>query len=242
MTSYLAKAMIGAAAGLAVAGAPGNVSAQAMFDVGGDMAVRVTSLRDMPFRTVVRQQYDYSCGSAALATLLRHHYGRAVDEATIFQAMYAAGDQPKIQKVGFSLLDMKRYLAASQSLSADGYRWTLADLERARAPAVALIKVGTYRHFVVVKGVRNGKVLVGDPAQGLKIYAAADFARIWDGVVLVAKAAPGVTAAYDQKAEWGHFTLAPFDPLSDNALASFTRELPPIFQIVALATGGGAVR
>ena len=26
--------------------------------------------RDIPFRSVVRQQYDYSCGSAALATLL----------------------------------------------------------------------------------------------------------------------------------------------------------------------------
>jgi predicted double-glycine peptidase len=220
----------------------GGAAAQAMFEMGGETAsVRVTSLRDMPFRTVVRQQYDYSCGSAALATLLRHHYGRAVDEAAIFRAMYAAGDQAKIRKVGFSLLDMKRYLAASQALPADGYRWTLSDLERARAPAIALIKVGAYRHFVVVKGVRHGKVLVGDPAQGLKLYALKEFQAVWDGVVFVAR--PSAAAAtYDQTSEWGHFTLAPMRPLSETALGSFTRELPPVFQVVAFSTGGGAIR
>ncbi|RYF14189.1 MAG: peptidase C39, partial [Oxalobacteraceae bacterium] len=34
----------------------------------------VTSLIGRRFETVVRQQYDFSCGSAALATLLRYHY------------------------------------------------------------------------------------------------------------------------------------------------------------------------
>lgn len=229
-----------AAAALAVA-AP--AAGQALFNVAGDSAaVHVTSLRDMPFRTVVRQQYDYSCGSAALATLLRHHYGRAVDEASIFKAMYAGGDQAKIRKVGFSLLDMKRYLASVQGLSADGYRWTTADLEASRTPAIALVKVGAYRHFVVIKGLRDGKVLVGDPAQGLKLYPVSEFTRIWNGVVFVAKAPPGAQVAYDHRADWSHFTLGPLDPLSDTALASFTRELPPIYQVVAFSTGGGAVR
>ena len=55
--------------------------------------VSVVSYRDIPFRTVVRQRYDFSCGSAALATLLRYHYDREVGEEQIFRAMYAAGDQ-----------------------------------------------------------------------------------------------------------------------------------------------------
>lgn len=213
---------------------------QAMFNVAGDSAnVAVTSLRDMPFRTVVRQQYDYSCGSAALATLLTHHYGRRTDEATIFQAMYAAGDQEKIRRVGFSLLDMKRYLAA-QGLKADGYRWSLQDLERATAPAIALIKLGTYRHFVVVKGVRRGQVLVGDPAQGLKLYPIAEFGKVWDGVVFTAGRA--AEPAYNRTEEWAHLQLNPLAPLDDASLASFTRDLPPIYQIVAFRGGGGAVR
>jgi uncharacterized protein len=215
---------------------------QALFNVAGDSAaVRVTSLRDMPFRTVVRQQYDYSCGSAALATLLTHHYGRPTGEATIFQSMFAAGDQAKIRAVGFSLLDMKRYLE-SRGLKADGYRWTMADLQRAASPAIALITVGNYRHFVIIKGFRHGKVLVGDPAQGLKLYALDDFRKVWNGVVFMVDPRAGPAVAYDRPEEWKHFALGPFDPLDDTALSSFTRELPPIYQIVGFSRGGGAIR
>lgn len=64
--------------------------------------ISVVSYRDIPFRTVVRQRYDFSCGSAALATLLRYHYDREVGEEQIFRAMYAAGDQDTIRRVGFS--------------------------------------------------------------------------------------------------------------------------------------------
>ncbi|HEY8570969.1 C39 family peptidase [Phenylobacterium sp.] len=215
---------------------------QAMFNLAGDSAaVHVTSLRDMPFKTVVRQQYDYSCGSAALATLLTHHYGRRTGEAAIFEAMYRSGDREKIRKVGFSLLDMKRYLG-SQGLKADGYRWTLEDLQRARAPAIALINVGAYRHFVILKGFRHGKVLVGDPAEGLKLYRLEDFGRIWNGVVFMVDPNAQAPAAYDLAEEWSRLTLGPLDPLDDSTLSSFTRELPPIFQVVALPHGGGAIR
>ena len=34
----------------------------------GPANVQVMTWRDIPFRTVVRQQHDYSCGSAAVAT------------------------------------------------------------------------------------------------------------------------------------------------------------------------------
>src|SRR6478736_5802051 len=78
----------------------------------GNFNLKLTSYAEIPFRTVVRQQFDYSCGSAALATLMRYHYFRHTTEADIFKAMYDVGDQPQIQKVGFSLLDMKKYLAS----------------------------------------------------------------------------------------------------------------------------------
>jgi predicted double-glycine peptidase len=230
------------AGALLLAACGGPARAQAMFNLAGDIAtVPVTSLRDMPFKTVVRQQYDYSCGSAALATLLTHHYGRRIDEAAIFQAMYAAGDQEKIRRVGFSLLDMKRFLAA-QGLKADGYRWKLEDLQEARAPSIALISAGRYRHFVIVKGLRGGQVLVGDPAQGLKLYTLVEFAKVWHGVIFRIDPASAPPLAYDQPDEWSHFTLGPLHPLDDTTLAGFTRDLPPITQVVALSQGRGVIR
>jgi predicted double-glycine peptidase len=216
-----------AATSVTLAALPSNARCQAIINtVDGVFSTRIVTMRDMPFRTVVRQQYDYSCGSAALATLLMHHYGRQVNEAQVFQAMYAVGDQAKIRKVGFSLLDMKLYLN-SIGFSADGYRVSLDDLEASSSPAIAVIQIGAYRHFVVVKGVRAGKVLVGDPALGLKAYAAQDFAKVWNGVMF------GIHAdgAFNRAEEWGSMPHAPLSPLDDATLSGFTHELPPIYQI-----------
>lgn len=218
--------------GLALAALAGPASAQVVLG-GGLYSMKVTTMRDIPFRTVVRQQYDYSCGSAALATLLSHHYGVKVTEAEIFEAMYAKGDQQKIRKVGFSLLDMKRYLE-SHGMAADGYRATLKQLESAKAPALSVISVGNYRHFVVIKGMRDGKVLVGDPALGLKTYDEAEFAKVWNGVIFAIHSGPGVAkVAYNREEEWRPWAIAPLGrPLGAGSLSAFTRELPPLYQVV----------
>jgi hypothetical protein len=217
-------------AALTFAAAP--AAAQVSLVEGGDpYRLNVVSMRDIPFRTVVRQQYDYSCGSAALATLLKYHYGVKVDEAQIFKAMYDSGDQAKIRSVGFSLLDMKLYLQA-RGMLADGYRATFDQLAAAQAPALVVVKVGSYRHFVVVKGVRDGKVLVGDPALGLKTYSRDDFMRIWNGIVFAIHGQDGVRASYNRAEEWQPWAVAPLGgPFMDTSLSAFTRELPPIYQI-----------
>lgn len=200
--------------------------------VAGDVSVRVTSWRDIPFKTVVRQQYDYSCGSAALATLLKHHYGVEVGEADLFRAMYAAGDQDKIRQVGFSLLDMKRYLEA-RGWKADGFRISVDKLAETGRPAIALIDLGSYRHFVVVKGVVGDRVLVGDPALGLKSYRRADFEKMWNGVFFVPRPGDGANGAFNRLAEWRFRSARPDAALPDTDLASFASDIsPPIYQVL----------
>ena len=101
MIKTVAALLLGAMLALAL---PAGIHAQVALNeggVGGLTSIQVTTWRDIPFRGVIRQKYDYSCGSAALATLLRYHYNLDVDEARIFRAMYATGDQAKIRKVGF---------------------------------------------------------------------------------------------------------------------------------------------
>ncbi|MDX9997292.1 MAG: C39 family peptidase [Phenylobacterium sp.] len=233
------KALLGAAAliALATAGvATAPASAQvALVDGGDSYFIPVRSIREIPFRTVVRQQYDYSCGSAALATLLAHHYGKNVGEAQIFRAMYAAGDQEKIRKVGFSMLDMKKYLE-THGYEADGYRISLERLATARAPAITVIQIGTYKHFVVVKGVRDGKVLVGDPALGLKTYTTEEFGKMWNGVAFMIRGVPASQVAYNREDEWRPWSTAPLDErLGDKSLAAFDRQLRPLYQIAPVA-------
>lgn len=212
------------AAGIA---APGAAQIR-LNQAGGDYALRVVSYRDIPFRTVVRQQYDYSCGSAALATLLRHHYGRDVGEQQVFQQMFENGNQEAIQRVGFSLLDMKRFLE-SYGYQADGFRMTFDALAEAKAPAIVVVETNGYRHFVVVKGIADGRVLVGDPALGLKVYEAAEFEGMWNGVAfLISDAADRLHS----DGEWRPFATPPMkDALPTDSLGALTRDLPPLYQI-----------
>ncbi|HVI89140.1 MAG TPA: C39 family peptidase [Dongiaceae bacterium] len=149
----------------------------------GAPRVKVTSYRDIPFKTVVRQQYDFSCGSAAVATLLTYHLGRPTSERTVFDAMYAMGDQEKINREGFSLFEMKQYLQ-SMGYEADGFRVSLDKVARIGIPVIVLIEWKNYKHFVVVKGVGDGQVLIGDPARGNKVMKEEDFLAEWkDGIV-----------------------------------------------------------
>ncbi|MBV8343077.1 MAG: C39 family peptidase [Gammaproteobacteria bacterium] len=126
------------------------------------------------FNRVWHQQYDFSCGSAALATLLTFQYNTPIDETTVFREMYAVGDQAQIRAKGFSLLDMKRFLEA-RGYTADGVSSPLDTLAQVRIPAIALITDRGYRHFVVVKGADKERVLLGDPALGRRFMTRREF-------------------------------------------------------------------
>lgn len=221
-----------AAAALALT-SPAMAQVRTHGEAGGSFTITVTSWRDIPFRTTVRQQYDYSCGSAALATLLRYHYGVDVNEAEIFRAMYDVGDQERIRRVGFSMLDMKRYLEG-RGFAADGLRLSLDRLATLNIPAIALITHQNYRHFVVIKGLRDGRVLVGDPTFGLQTYQRADFEALWNGVVLAIRRAPegALIPAFNRDEEWRPWSVAPMDmatgPISPSDLL---REMPEIYQL-----------
>ncbi|MCR6632474.1 MAG: cysteine peptidase family C39 domain-containing protein [Magnetospirillum sp.] len=123
---------------------------------GGTVRVPVVSLREARFQSVVRQEHDFSCGSAALATLLTHHYGRPTSEAQTFEAMFATGDQQAIQRQGFSMFDMQRYLT-SLGLKSDGYRVNLDKLVEVGVPAITLINTKGYRPLRGDQGGQGGR-------------------------------------------------------------------------------------
>jgi predicted double-glycine peptidase len=185
----------------------GSVSVRVPYS--GSSAIQLTSLKEARFKTTVRQQYDFSCGSAATATLLTYQYGYPVTEAEVFRQMYANGDQARIRKQGFSLLDMRRYLQ-SLGFQADGFELPLDKLFEEGLPAIVLLNDRGYRHFVVVKGLRRGRVLVGDPARGTRALTRRDFERLWDNQVLFVVHNRRDLAAFNQSRDW---RIAPSAPL-----------------------------
>ncbi|ACG78897.1 conserved hypothetical protein [Phenylobacterium zucineum HLK1] len=236
-----------AAALTALAAAAPAVAQVQFYGEASGARVRVMTWRDIPFRTVVRQEHDYSCGSAALATLLTYHYGRPTTEAEAFTRMYAAGDQETIRRVGFSMLDMKRYLAA-EGLRADGFRMSIDDIGKEGVPVIALIQMGAYRHFVVVKGVVGDRVLVGDPALGLRIFTRAQFNAMWNGIAFALHDTPAVgRGRFNVANEWSPWSTAPLRARADatDTLNALTLHQLPFYQITpimvlgSVAPGGG---
>lgn len=182
--------------------------------------------RERAFRTTVHQQFDFSCGSAALATLLTFHYNRRVDEATVFRAMFEAGDQAKIRAQGFSLLDMKRYLEAG-GYQADGVQVSLDELAKVGVPAIALLNDNGYRHFVVVKGIRNDRVILGDPAVGTRILDRAQFEGLRVGGIFFVIRSHLNVARFNLPADWETRLVAPIElSVIRDSLSTFTLTLP----------------
>lgn len=194
----------------------------------GTINVPAKSIAERKFAEVVRQRFDFSCGSAAVATLLTYHYADKTDEMDAFRYMYDGGDRKKIAQAGFSLLDMKRYLA-HRGYQADGYQASLATLAGAGVPAIALINYRGYRHFVVVKGLRDDSVLLGDPSLGTRLVARAEFEQMWDnGVLFIIKNKPEIGRQhFNTGAQWQHLAQAPLGTaLAPADLASLTVTLP----------------
>ncbi len=175
----LLSVVVGASGALAAPKGFVDLPAQA----GASYSAPVVSMKEQRFQKTLHQQYDFSCGSAALATLLTHHYNFPVSEQDVFREMFTRGDQAKIKKEGFSLLDIKNYLA-NRGFDADGYVAELDKLSIAKVPAIVLIKEQGYFHFVVVKGLRDGRVLIGDPSTGTRVISRNKFAEIWANNIL----------------------------------------------------------
>jgi predicted double-glycine peptidase len=148
---------------------------------GGAVSMKLESFHEKKYKTTLAQQYDFSCGSAALATLLTYNYNIPVSEQDVFRDMFENGDKQVIAESGFSLLDIKNYLTR-RGLESNGYRAPLSKLAGVRLPAIVLINTRGYNHFVVLEGIHDGWVLLSDPANGMRSEPIGAFEDQWTGV------------------------------------------------------------
>ena len=142
----------------------------------------VQSIRERRFADIVEQKTDFSCGAAALATVLRQAYWLDVNEDQIIKGMLAHADQDLVRTQGFSMLDMKRYVE-SIGMRARGYRIPAQSLESVNIPVVVLLDIRGYKHFVVMQRAQKDWVYIGDPVLGHKRYSHEDFLKGWNGIV-----------------------------------------------------------
>jgi len=150
---------------------------------GGTVYKKVESIREARYRDLVTQQTDFSCGAAALATILKYAYGQQeIDEDIVLAGLFQVSEPEEVMRKGFSLLDIKNYVE-TLDMRGRGYRVPAENLAKVRIPTIALLDIKGYKHFVVFKKATHEKVYVADPALGNKIMNMEDFLAGWNGVL-----------------------------------------------------------
>ena len=138
------------------------------------------SLRD---QNLVRQVKDYSCGAAALATLLSYGLNDPVTEEQILSDLFAqlsSTDATARQKTGFSLLDMQ-LVAQRRGYKAQAFRLAAQNLANLTGPVIVFIEPQGYKHFAVLRGIRGDRVFLADPSRGNVRMPVYQFMQIWLG-------------------------------------------------------------
>jgi predicted double-glycine peptidase len=143
----------------------------------------VKSLLEMRHDRVVVQEWDISCGAAALATILNHQYGDPIPERDIARGLVEREEyleNPGLVRArsGFSLLDLKRFVD-QRGYQGLGYgNLELQDLID-MAPIVVPVDFSGYPHFVVFRGAMGNRVLLADPGFGNRTMLASKFEAAW---------------------------------------------------------------
>jgi predicted double-glycine peptidase len=125
--------------------------------------------------------------------------------------MFENGDKKVIAESGFSLLDIKNYLT-QHGLRSEGFRAPLSKLAEVRLPAIVLLNVRGYRHFVVLEGIHDGWVLLSDPANGMRTEQVGVFEEEWSGVFfLILSDVDQAQKSFNSTQKWATAPRPPWD-------------------------------
>jgi len=152
-----------------------------------------STVRDLRYEGVVAQTTEYSCGAAALASLIALYFGIAATEGDVLvQAelvIRMRGSEPA-SLIGLTALDL-RNASAAFGLRLVGYELAREQLEgyfvEGGFPVVAHVREPR-PHYVIIAGMADAHFLICDPGWGRHVAHTSELhgSRRASGVYLVA--------------------------------------------------------
>ena len=152
----------------------------------------VKELRDLH---VVKQKEDFSCGAAALSTLLTYYFGDVTTEKEVLrqlESQLTKEEREQKQKRGFSLLDLKG-VAEAKGYRAGGFKLRFSQLAKLQAPAIVFLEPNGYKHFAVYRGMDRGRIYLADPSRGNLKMSIGRFLDEWRQIIFVLQKETGST-------------------------------------------------
>ena len=134
----------------------------------------VKSWKAMRDAGIVKQDYDFSCGAASIATLLNRQYGLTYSEKEILELL--SKEAQETWKASFA--DMQKIMP-SLGFRAEGYAVSFEQLQQLRAPVIVYLRYRNNDHFSVLYGIDGDTVLLADPSLGHVSLSRAQFLDAW---------------------------------------------------------------
>lgn len=154
------------------------------------MPQAVQSYRSLRYTGVVWQTTWYTCGPAALATLLTEYYDILTDESEMLALAWEAMARVGMDlETGITMWALKEALLA-KDIGSQGYRVSVDQLvdyfARGGLPIIMHV-TRPQPHYVVGVGMVDGYLAIADPAFGSYLLAPHDFvaAKGFEGHILV---------------------------------------------------------
>ena len=134
----------------------------------------VKSWKAMRDAGIVKQDYDFSCGAASIATLLNRQYGLTYSEKEILELL--SKEAQETWKASFA--DMQKIMP-SLGFRAEGYAVSFEQLQQLRAQVIVYLRYRNNDHFSVLYGIDGETVLLADPSLGHVSLSRAQFLDAW---------------------------------------------------------------
>jgi predicted double-glycine peptidase len=121
---------------------------------------------------LTRQNYDYSCGSASLSTILKYYYDLNISEKDILDTILKSKgyDITKKEKLedgdtSLSFLDLANF-SKNKGFKTFGLALDFTSLQKLKAPVILFVKIRKSEHFTILKYVDKNYVYLADPSFG----------------------------------------------------------------------------
>jgi predicted double-glycine peptidase len=152
----------------------------------------VWSYKEIKEQNIVMQKYDYSCGAAVLATIIKYYWGDTINEMYFLDMLPKLGLSEKEMKDrienGLTLTDLKN-LANKAGYQATMAKVKFEELAEGKVPVVVGITVRKHEHFAVFRGADDRFTYLADPIRGNIRVPICDFLEQWqkNAILIVAK-------------------------------------------------------
>ncbi|HGG9608890.1 TPA: C39 family peptidase [Neisseria meningitidis] len=133
--------------------------------------IKVQSWKERRDFNIVKQDLDFSCGAASVATLLNNFYGQTLTEEEVLKKL----DKEQMRA---SFEDMRRIMP-DLGFEAKGYALSFEQLAQLKIPVIVYLKYRKDDHFSVLRGIDGNTVLLADPSLGHVSMSRAQFLEAW---------------------------------------------------------------